>query len=477
MRTTLGLSAAALALALASCEHDKYAIEMTPQGDRMLRKITVSHTGSDDKPAPVAQEQIDAVQKFYETRLTEPDALEHTFEGAFRRRLPADIGGAGYYLHYVSRMGAASVYSERVRGRDDQAGLVAERMAQTDRCVDHLVAWFARQLVDAEGLGALRTWMDTDLRRDLKNLVLNAWMAQAGRVWAAEQDPGQQMTMRSLQYLAERGYFAPEEVPQVSRAVMELVGPKSSARLFFWIRRVIATKMGVPRGEPVPESLAFLADMETAKASLEAYLRGTDEFKRQLQDWEEAKKTDAEAEEPDPWKLVAVPNTLPLNFGFGDKRDDVGASLVLGVEPWLTNGTPDAEKKRLLRCNTRMAKEGDAMPPVWYAMWTHPDEAFQMKHFGKAVLAGSDLHWYCIWRAGLTEGEAKEWDAFVDGLEPGPELKDALEAFRFSGEPATPREGEDKPPPSHAAVAVDLITSNLSAEADEKQQAQPGAAP
>jgi len=464
MRTTLALSAAAMAVALASCEYDKYAIEMTPQGDQILRKITIAHVGSEGKAAPVAQEQIEAVHRFYQKRLTDPDALEQTFEGTFERRLPGDVGGAGYYLHYASRMGTASAYSERVRGRDDQAGLVQEQMNQTDRCVGHLIAWFESQLAGKDGLDALRTWMGTGLRRDLKNLVLNAWAAEACDAWIEPEDTGQQMAMRSLQYLAERGYFAPEEVPQVSRAVMELIGRKASDKLFAWLRRAIATKMGVPRGNPVPESLGFLADAETAKASLEAYLRGTHEFKQQLQDWEEAKKTDAEAKEPDPFELVALPNILPLNFSFGDTSDTISVALRLDGQAWLTNGTADAEKKRLLRWNTRMVKENDAMPAVWYALWTRAEEAFQTKHFGKVVLTDSDLHWYCIWRAGLTGAEGKEWDAFVDGLSPGSKLKDTLEAFRFSGEPAASPEDKDKPPLTHAALPVDLIKSNLTSE-------------
>ena len=92
-----------------------------------------------------------------------------------------------------------------------------------------------------------------------------------------------------------------------------------------------------------------------------------------------------------------------------------------------------------------------ALPAVCFASWSDPDRAFQEKHFGKTVLSGGELAEYVIWYRLLKPEEANEWDRFVNGLKPGPDLKAAVEAFRFSTDPKP----DPKKPKEHVASLAD----------------------
>ena len=93
-----------------------------------------------------------------------------------------------------------------------------------------------------------------------------------------------------------------------------------------------------------------------------------------------------------------------------------------------------------------------ALPAVCFAAWSEPDRAFQEKHFGKFVLSGGGLAEYVIWYRLLKPEEANEWDRFVNGMKPGPELKAAVEAFRFSTDPKP----DPKKPKEHVASLADI---------------------
>jgi hypothetical protein len=68
----------------------------------------------------------------------------------------------------------------------------------------------------------------------------------------------------------------------------------------------------------------------------------------------------------------------------------------------------------------------------------------QKSHFGKVALSGDGLTQYCIWRSGLDAKRGGEWDEFVAGLQPGRELAEKIEAFRFSKEDEPPETKEAK---------------------------------
>ncbi len=76
------------------------------------------------------------------------------------------------------------------------------------------------------------------------------------------------------------------------------------------------------------------------------------------------------------------------------------------------------------------------LPVVCYANWSNPDSRFQINHFGKVILDGDGLLEYCLWQNGLDEKSVREWESFVADLNPENGLREKLETFQFTVEPA-----------------------------------------
>ena len=89
--------------------------------------------------------------------------------------------------------------------------------------------------------------------------------------------------------------------------------------------------MGVPETEPVPASLAFLADETTMEKSFDKYLAGTDLYRAKLKQWEEDKKLKPDAKQPEPSEVAndAVGNLVEFDL-FGQARSS-GRPVVAAV--------------------------------------------------------------------------------------------------------------------------------------------------
>ncbi len=473
MRVRL-LVAAAMAGLLGGCEYDEYEIQLTPRGQEIRREITAWHVGSGKgklRAVRLPDGKLAAIAKFYEKRLSRPQEAKQAFVGTFAARTPNDVGGAGSYTRLDSQMGHACVYVERFRGRDEQASMVEDAMKKADKTVDLLVGWLESELAGEEGLKKLREFMDRDLRLDVKNLVVYAWMSRVLSAHKAKDEANQELMVRILQYFAERDYFSPQELPTVGRCAIEAFTHDSPGKLLSLVQRFVATRMGVPADKPIPTSLAFLASEETARKSMEAYLETTEEYKERLRKWQEERKTTTQATRPSPSELIDGPDIdLPI-FEldlFGSRgQDKLSLKLATGRRPWVANGTWDANDGSVAWSST--LREGKDMPVLCFALWSRPDEAFQKAHFGKLVLDGAELASYCLWREGLAKNEAAQWRAFLASLKPRPELKQELKAFRFSHELAA--EADGKQLKTYAQTAIDLIASSLP-DAPETQPAR-----
>jgi hypothetical protein len=354
---------------------------------------------------------------------------------------------------------------ERFRGKDDQAAVVEEQLAKSNKLTDHLIGWFTAELGGEPGFDGLKTFMDTQLRADLKNVALYGWESLSVSELASPAEAKHPMLLRMLQYLAERKYFTPSEVPEVARAAAE-VTMNSPKRLLGRLQRIAADKMGVAPDAAIPAKLAFLGDMAQVKESLRRYLKTTDEYKAALATWEQEKrenKDNVETQQPDPEGLMDPP-LMMQGLLYGSYTDDhrVTVSLETGVEAFWTNGTWDAESGAVTWSGGLPYAE--LWPKLLFALWVRPDEAYQKEHFGKVVLSAGDLYTYCLWRASLSQDEGRQWDGFVAGLKgdtPGEQLWGKVGEFRFAGEPIAPEPGEKKVPDSYAKVATELIQKAL----------------
>jgi hypothetical protein len=202
------------------------------------------------------------------------------------------------------------------------------------------------------------------------------------------------------------------------------------------IQRLVARKMGVPDTEPVPASLAFLADGTTMEKSFDQYLAGTDLYRVKLNRWEEDKKLKPDLKQPEPSEVLndAIGNLIELDL-FG-QTDHLAVRLSLPSSPLHSNGRWDKTLKQVVwESDIEERTNASHFPFFCYASWAQADRQFQKRHFGRMILTGDGLTRYCLWRGSLNEREGGEWDAFVASLQPGHGLVESIDAFKFTGEP------------------------------------------
>ena len=110
---------------LAGCQHDCFVVEITPRGEQFERRLTCWHVkpatqdGETAEIQPLSNEELARLAKLYDRRETPGDAKKHVFVGKFSGQTPGDVGGAGSYTHFPSKLGTLCVYVERFRGDDD----------------------------------------------------------------------------------------------------------------------------------------------------------------------------------------------------------------------------------------------------------------------------------------------------------------------------------------------------------------------
>jgi hypothetical protein len=258
---------------------------MTPDGKTVTRKLTAWVESTDDgktKVEPLGSTELAKIAKAYGVEPPPAEPKKQTFQGRFAGLLPDDVGGKGWYLHWENSLGSVTTYSERFRGDDDLTEELNRRLAGANQVADTLVAWAAAEFKEAEGYDALHQYLDVDFRRDINNLSLYWWSyTSLGR--EEEVTAGEGM-FRIGQYLAERGYFDPQEAPQVMRAMQEASQGRPHGLLRFF-QRLVATRMGVPADKPIPLFLRFLADQDLVKASLDRFLEKTERYQALVEQW------------------------------------------------------------------------------------------------------------------------------------------------------------------------------------------------
>jgi hypothetical protein len=221
----------------------------------------------------------------------------------------------------------------------------------------------------------------------------------------------QQVGMRTLHFLIERGYFEVPQLPRIMTALFEFDG--ESPDMVNFLARSIANIMGVPKDDPLPEALAlFVKDFEVYLDSAERFF-DTDEAERLATD--------------------AFAGSFRLA---GSGGEYLRANMHIPNEPYITNGEWDEEgilkwRKSLPRVDTTSYD----LPVLIYAFWSDPDRDFQNEHFGREVLFEESLGDYCYWRNHLTKKQGKQWDSFVASLDPDEKLLERLTNFQFKGEP------------------------------------------
>jgi hypothetical protein len=425
-----------MALVVTGCPHNQYVVQLKPRGNSIERTLVFYREDGVDEAtgAPKYQDfdekELAGITALYPAQGVTNASGCYVARGVFTEALPADVGGAGSYTNLTTSLGEAGFYVERFRGNDDMAGMTARRFQAADRLADLMIGWSQTELGREPGYEKLRQFLEVDFRRDLKNLSAYWWDGRLANGYNT--NAGEEFAVRFGQYLFEHGYFTMGEIPGVLR---DAAGDDAAMRRR--IQRLVARKMGVPEWQPVPDSLAFLADEKTMDESLDKYLAGTELYVARLKQWEADKKLKPDLERPKPRDLAEEAAGNLIDFEMLDTPDHLVVQLALPAAPLHSNGRWDAALKQVV-WDTTVEERAKAvhLPVTCYANWARADEAFQTKHFGKLALTRDELTQYCLWRGSQDAQHGGEWDAFLAGLQPEAGLVAALEAFRFSGEPA-----------------------------------------
>jgi len=438
-----------IAAAVIGCDETIYKIELAPKGNKLSRTLTVWRQGGrrDDGKMQIkemANDELTAVAKAYSKDKPDRGAKKHKFTGTFAGILPNDVGGAGRFASYESKMGVASGYIERFRGNDRPGEVLEASLKAVDEIADLLIGYLQTELGKETEFPKLRKFMNTELRKDLKNLSVYSYLATSTtrlnwlELKKGDSDTlGQEVLARVVAYIIERKYIEPSDAPVLRRGFAEK--PQTRKALEKVLKR-IATKAGITDAKFIARLGSLLDDTKKLDVSFEAYIRTTPQYKKLFK---EQKPANGDADVPDKdtsaVSLVVQPLFekavhIRLNFG-GTPRLEI--QLSLPGRPDMTNGKWNAKERTVTWKGLLTARGGDTtvLPEICYALWSKPDEKFQKARFGKVLLTGQTLMNYCTWRQGLSADEAKLWDAVLMKHKPGKNLAAAVEAAADPNKP------------------------------------------
>ena len=466
----------AVLAAATGCDHDLYTIRMTPRDGGMDRSLEVTHvTGPQKKDAalvPLSQEEVQRLSNLYST--TKSGRSSVTFSGMFGERLPGDLGDRrGWYTEFAAPMGSLRVYTESIRGDDDLAGGIEKNFKGIDRSVDLQIGFAKAQFGKDPAYGRLEQFLDREFRKDLKNLLMQAWLASAQDNHIEDGQnrrpaPEIETAARAAQYLMDRGYFKPKDVPPFVKGLTGTDDEKNAAFKVFW-RAFVLNKLALP-DSPIRKWLLAMPDhSEQVQKTFEEYVSKLPEYRQAV---ERAKKEKKAATGPTPQEWLSSDfGDLPADFFhclipvFLGKDDAIEIELACDSPPLATNGHWDAAGKKVTW--TLREDKKPTVPLQPFAIWAQADEKFQKRHFGKMVLEEQGLAMFCFWREGLWPLQRKEMDEFLSKQVPGKEQIDQLRNFRFSEAALAPvppatqptSQAEDQP-----VEGIKLILNGLEAK-------------
>ncbi|MDP6637276.1 MAG: hypothetical protein QGG42_20455 [Phycisphaerae bacterium] len=432
------ISAIVVAAAVAGCDETIYRIKLTPKDDKLVRTLTVTRQGGsqDSKRAakPLPDAELAEIAKAYSQDKPKGPIDEPTFTGAFANVMPNDVGGSGRFVRGESRMGVASSYIERFRGNDRPGEVIEASLKALDELMDIFIGYMETRLGAEAAFPKLRKFMDTELRKDIKNLCTYAYLgsstSQLNWLDAKKHDKntlGYEILARVAAYLIEREYIEPADLPFLRRVTSDQL---QADKLLNKALARIAAKAKITDAKFIARLGSLLTDQDKTEASFEAYLRTTSQYKKAVKELkppvgDEKKEAQARDIVMKPLLEKAVP--LRIDLGLGNTQR-VEIELVLPAKPTYTNGkwNPKSGAVTWKGPLTKRREKTPFLPEICYALWSKPNEKFQKARFGKVFLSGDRLMNYCLWRRGLAADEAKHWDAVLLKHKPGQDLEASI---------------------------------------------------
>lgn len=399
---------------------------MTPAGNQINRVISVTPVVQASQDGGQTSADDDLIRKF--RKLGYGDRIEfregkHTFSGEFSGKLPADTDGAGWYTHLESPLGSLSVYQERLLGRDDALGILKQFNAQIDELLDLTTGWIDYEFEDSPLRDHLHSFVDQDLTADAKNLGLTM-LRYSGRIPNNDEEGNRtawDVAGRSIQYLMERQYVDPVQLPIYSRAFIESDASDICQLVFNALERKLALS------PEEAEQLGVISDPKLLEASIRSFLRTTQQFAVITEEWQ--KKNPEDFNGPNPMSVISDPLFKILFFSHQDQSTKFEVRLRTESEPFASNGSWNSSKK-FTTWERTTSQRGDAA--VIHASWSEPNENQQKQALGEVCLRDQPLAKYVVWWNGLTDTEQHEWNSLLQVQTATKNLLDRLDGFEFS---------------------------------------------
>jgi len=417
------------------CPDFKYEIELVPNGEEIERTLTAT---SKNEKKPFSQDELERLAALYSARPISPDGKQHRFGGRFGEVLPDDIGGKGTYTFKATSLGSAAIYLERFQGSDDLDEQIDKRRAAADEFTDIILGWFQEQLPKGSAADKVNRFLDAQFRRDLRNLGHYVWLSAMSAVVrftdantpSELRDPIDQMQdlsigevpARTVQYFVERGYVHLHELPRLTRS-------DAFPEALTLAHRNLVQKAGLNPEEAA--QLDFLLDPQIVLQSWEDYVQRTPAFTRITQEWQLQPPEERDSSPPVAVNVSSDLLRQAAGWYLDVDQDTLDIRLKTATEPVYTNGRWNSDTQEVTWA-TIVGPTLGSCPPIACAVWSNPDEEFQMAHFGSVVLRGSKLAQFVFWFASLTDDEARQWDAFVEHQTPKMSLFSKLRQFDFS---------------------------------------------
>lgn len=454
-KTLLGSIVLAALLCCGSCEEYDTTIVLKPKGTDLVRVM---------RPAADDPHRAD-VMAYYQAADPNAAQVEQTVSGNFANHL----GGTGSYRTLQSPLGSACFYSEQFLGTGDLLQDLQAWNHKIDTAVDLVDGWVTHTLADTPQYAQVRRFINTEYRRDLKNLLLIVHQVYSNmNLLSSLEHDGQieisdeteeilsaDFAVRVFQYAVQKEYLVPEaDLPLLERSEGSLLGLSDSAsgNIDVLIRQNLKRRFGYTDAQidPVLDAEAF-----------EAYVRTVPVFVK-FQQAERLRRQDPAYTA----EMNEFVEAVFGNFDFFADSDQVNIRLETGVEPLQTNGRWNEEKGTVLFNGEAVARSD--LPKTAqqvYAFWAVPEDTAQRARFGRVLLEKEPLVDYCLWYKGLGEPDRGAWDAFLSMLQPPAgqpanaqvaRLITAVEAFAFP-----PAEGEDEQQTARRHKGKDIVLKAL----------------
>jgi hypothetical protein len=384
-------------------KRNRISILMTPRGDSIRRRIIIERFQTrDDSLRNLRGPRLDVSDAerllvAYRVRPDTSDGKPYVAERRFAT-IPDDVGNRAYYRHYTSVLGSSWSYHERIRGMDDPSAYVVDAFALADSQANVTIGWLRSELAKLPDYPRVAAYLDHELHATARSLLVTPLVA------------GSETFTTQMAWM----FLEVEEHPlSVLLWLHEVAEDEPSARRLLSLSRdEIGRRMGLRSRAERTRTLQFLADIESAKVSLQRYL-----------DADSITIPRSNLNYPSTW------NEWHLH-----PYDDFVIELALPAEPTETNGAWDegAHRLRWHAFQPCLEQMGSVVPLVCHAIWSVPDSALQKRLFGKVAIKADTLVSYNEWYATLDPVAQAEWNRMLLGLRPG-HVED-LERFRFKAE-------------------------------------------